>query len=392
MNDPYNQANNPNFYNPNNPISQNNQPGNPGFYNQSNNYGPYNLLNNNGPYDPNNPSNQTFYNQYTVPGQFHVPPPPPPSNNPLLVYSKAILGGIVAATIIAFILVASGGNGSGSHPASFATNLGTSILIGVIVSVMIIDWKGLTSLNGLIKWRTMRPNNRTGMGCLFFCLFPIMFCIYLVKASLSTFVTAPASAIAYGAVPGRNGRVKVGLITGSAVALLSLVFSTAAYAGGNSATIAAPTSPVATQITIVATPTQRPAPAATPTPRPVQPTPTPKPVQPTPTPIPPTPVPPQPTQPPAQPQATQPPAVPPQPTQPPAIVGINNNPWGYDFKSGNFIYAPPPNFCTYFNCIPNFPNGRGYVVECGDTMYSKSGGIQGACSHHSGVLQPLYSH
>jgi hypothetical protein len=36
--------------------------------------------------------------------------------------------------------------------------------------------------------------------------------------------------------------------------------------------------------------------------------------------------------------------------------------------------------------IPNYENGRGYRVQCADGMYSRSGGIQGACSGHGGVL------
>lgn len=35
--------------------------------------------------------------------------------------------------------------------------------------------------------------------------------------------------------------------------------------------------------------------------------------------------------------------------------------------------------------IPNYDNGRDYRVQCNDGTYSKSGGIQGACSHHGGV-------
>lgn len=35
--------------------------------------------------------------------------------------------------------------------------------------------------------------------------------------------------------------------------------------------------------------------------------------------------------------------------------------------------------------IPNYDEGRGYRVQCADGMYSKSGGIQGACSGHGGV-------
>jgi len=55
------------------------------------------------------------------------------------------------------------------------------------------------------------------------------------------------------------------------------------------------------------------------------------------------------------------------------------------------VAAPPPpapandDFCTTHDCIPNFDNGRGSVVQCEDGSFSQSGGIQGACSHHGGV-------
>lgn len=37
--------------------------------------------------------------------------------------------------------------------------------------------------------------------------------------------------------------------------------------------------------------------------------------------------------------------------------------------------------------IPNYDEGRGSRVQCGDGMYSKSGGIQGACSGHDGLME-----
>jgi hypothetical protein len=46
--------------------------------------------------------------------------------------------------------------------------------------------------------------------------------------------------------------------------------------------------------------------------------------------------------------------------------------------------APEGGFCSTHTCIPNFENGRGYPVECADGMWSKSGGISGACSGHGG--------
>ncbi len=138
---------------------------------------------------------------------------------------------------------------------------------------------------------------------------------------------------------------------------------------------------VATTVPTLAPTATKPKPTVAPTKEPV-PTATPAPTQ---APIP-TPIPtqaPVPTQPPAP---TQPP-----PTAPP-VTGVNGNPWGYNFTPGNVIYSPPSGFCSYFACIANFYNGRGYVEECQDGDYSKSGGISGVCSHHGGALQPLYSH
>ncbi len=85
--------------------------------------------------------------------------------------------------------------------------------------------------------------------------------------------------------------------------------------------------------------------------------------------------------------------IPNQPTRTPTpCPGVNCNPWGYNFTTGKLIYSPPATFCSYFSCIHTFATGHGYVVECKDTMYSKSGGIQGACSFHGGVQRPLYAH
>ena len=79
----------------------------------------------------------------------------------------------------------------------------------------------------------------------------------------------------------------------------------------------------------------------------------------------------------------------PLPPPPPSTCGAPANPWGYNFCGGSFIYSTPATFCSYFACIANFPNGSGYVMECSDGTYSRSGGISGSCSHHGGNLRPL---
>jgi hypothetical protein len=57
-------------------------------------------------------------------------------------------------------------------------------------------------------------------------------------------------------------------------------------------------------------------------------------------------------------------------------------------------YAPDPGladveasaeFCATHDCIDNFEEGNGSIVQCEDGSWSQSGGIQGACSHHGGV-------
>ncbi len=86
--------------------------------------------------------------------------------------------------------------------------------------------------------------------------------------------------------------------------------------------------------------------------------------------------------------APPPPAPPPPP--PKDLCGAPSNPWGYNFCGGSTISSPPSAFCQYFSCIGNFWNGRGYVIECRDGTYSKSGGIRGSCSYHGGDLRPLF--
>ena len=55
------------------------------------------------------------------------------------------------------------------------------------------------------------------------------------------------------------------------------------------------------------------------------------------------------------------------------------------------MYNPASDICNYFSCTASFWNGVGYVVQCTDGMLSRSGGRQGACSHHGGEAQTLYA-
>lgn len=69
--------------------------------------------------------------------------------------------------------------------------------------------------------------------------------------------------------------------------------------------------------------------------------------------------------------------------------GPYGNPWGYNFDCCHLIYNPPSNFCDYFYCMGYFWSGNGYVMQCADGWFGKSGGIQGSCSSHGGNSRAL---
>jgi hypothetical protein len=158
--------------------------------------------------------------------------------------------------------------------------------------------------------------------------------------------------------------VKWGLTGAIAVVWLVIVIGASAANNGQTNGVQTASASPATQVAAALTPTSTLPPSPMPTPIPVAP------------------------------KATQ--APPPAATQPPIprvvnTCGAPQNPWGYNFCGGNFITAPPPNFCSYFACIPSFWNQtKGYVDECLDGKYSHSGGRQGACSYHGGESRPLY--
>ena len=99
-----------------------------------------------------------------------------------------------------------------------------------------------------------------------------------------------------------------------------------------------------------------------------------------------------PTTPAPAPPPTPAPAPPPPTTAVAELCGAPANPMGYNLCGrGSQVYSPDPATCSYFNCIGNFSNGKGYMVQCNDGSYSMSGGRRGACSTHGGEGKPVYS-
>jgi hypothetical protein len=59
---------------------------------------------------------------------------------------------------------------------------------------------------------------------------------------------------------------------------------------------------------------------------------------------------------------------------------------------GSYSHATDSQFCSSHACIPNFPNGNGYIIQCVDGEWSHSGGLSGACSDHGGEADSLAVH
>jgi hypothetical protein len=53
-------------------------------------------------------------------------------------------------------------------------------------------------------------------------------------------------------------------------------------------------------------------------------------------------------------------------------------------EPGSYDHSTDADFCRTHQCIKNFPNGNGYIVQCQDGEWSHSGGVSGACSDHRG--------
>jgi hypothetical protein len=73
------------------------------------------------------------------------------------------------------------------------------------------------------------------------------------------------------------------------------------------------------------------------------------------------------------------------------LCGAPANPLGYTFcGSGSLIRSPDATVCDYFDCIPAFWDGVGYMIQCQDDTVSMSGGRSGSCSRHGGNRRPVH--
>ncbi|MGC4809074.1 hypothetical protein ACLQ29_00905 [Micromonospora sp. DT228] len=67
------------------------------------------------------------------------------------------------------------------------------------------------------------------------------------------------------------------------------------------------------------------------------------------------------------------------------LCGAPENPLGYGFCGGTRIRRPAAEVCDWFDCVPQFWAGRGYLVQCRDGSVSLAGGSRKACGEHGSV-------
>ncbi|WFE38614.1 hypothetical protein [Micromonospora sp. WMMD998] len=71
--------------------------------------------------------------------------------------------------------------------------------------------------------------------------------------------------------------------------------------------------------------------------------------------------------------------------------GAPPNPFGYDYCGGDRIRKPAAGVCDWFECVPGFWSGRGWLVQCRDGTISRTGGQPDACADHRGMRRTVWS-
>jgi len=140
---------------------------------------------------------------------------------PLYKYSKVLLATLAAAFAAAWLLVVLATGLPGV--ATFARNLAISLFLGILVTVLWLDYWGYATLRGLIEWRTTRGWKRVAVICLLI-FFPVVVGVYLVRAVLDS-PRARTAGTRSATPPTRFRTTPIGLATLLGVTLLALVIS-----------------------------------------------------------------------------------------------------------------------------------------------------------------------
>ncbi len=211
--------------------------------------------------------------------------------------------------------------------------IGAYLLLFAVIVALIADWRGATTLRGLIDWSRVR-HVRWLVVTSFIVFYMFAFYAYAWRVFRQS---GTAAGFTTWAQQSAKNKVLAG-ISVAALVIANLV-ACASLGSGTSAANASKTMANLNQSSVIgtgsasqtATASAKASPvhhnAATSTPKPTN-----TPVPPTATPRPPTPTP-----------------VPPQPTTPPApqYPAVGGNPWDFTLMdTGNLIYSAPANICT----------------------------------------------
>jgi len=219
--------------------------------------------------------------------------------------------------------------GDGTGHAGALGNIGVLLFLTVFIAVLVRDFRGFVSLNGLITWRTLTGGQRFWLICLFVFFFIVLLGIYLVREVMGYYRLTqrrPSDHLqaARNWYMSRTRGVQAGLAAGTLVALITFC-SISGIALGQKGANSGNSGSGNQAFTATNTPNSIGVPQATEVPTATA----------TPTQVPPT--------------AT---SVPPTATTIPLncnTAGAPCNPWGYTLaNTGHLLYNPDGAFCSYF--------------------------------------------
>jgi hypothetical protein len=102
-------------------------------------------------------------------------------------YSGIVLAALTGTYVLAWLLIfadASFYNTASSDTTSsspgISGSIGITLFFILLIAVLVIDWRGFTTLNGWIRWRRLSGGKRFWLVCAYIVLFEFMQPIYLV--------------------------------------------------------------------------------------------------------------------------------------------------------------------------------------------------------------------
>lgn len=102
-------------------------------------------------------------------------------------YPGKLLATLAIASVVSMLLV-SGDlvfQSSLGGASSVLAIIGFAIYLLVITTIMVFDWHGFLTMNGLLKWKSMTERQRLITGCLFAALNVFVLSFYLAQAYLT---------------------------------------------------------------------------------------------------------------------------------------------------------------------------------------------------------------